>query len=310
MGSTSKRGLRYPESTVLANTLHTRIKELAEDTELQLDYTAMAGGFQRYDNLAMYQEATANLPGYIVIQTNLTYLNTMTRLHIQGMTYENNNNIIDLLINFYPYSSASAVGNVDATNNGTHSFKSIGIYHRNSDSKIAVVLETWSPTTFWQYPKLVVDGMFAHTAVDPATVLASGWSISRQTSLAAYTSRATLNYGRWAKGDDTGWIALPTQNSWSAYSPSFPARYKREGGWVTVEGLIAKSIAVTGGDIFATLPPGFRSFTQQIFLCAVLTSPYACQIYSPTPATGEMRIQAGANATWTSLSGIHFQAEQ
>ena len=35
MGTTSK-GLRYPEGTVLGNTLHTRIKELADDTNAQL----------------------------------------------------------------------------------------------------------------------------------------------------------------------------------------------------------------------------------------------------------------------------------
>ena len=35
MGTTSK-GLRYPEATVLGNTLHTRIKELADDMNTQL----------------------------------------------------------------------------------------------------------------------------------------------------------------------------------------------------------------------------------------------------------------------------------
>jgi hypothetical protein len=35
MGTTSK-GLRYPEGTVLGNTLHTRIKELADDTNAAL----------------------------------------------------------------------------------------------------------------------------------------------------------------------------------------------------------------------------------------------------------------------------------
>lgn len=35
MGTTTK-GLRYPEATVLGNTLHTRIKELAEDTNAAL----------------------------------------------------------------------------------------------------------------------------------------------------------------------------------------------------------------------------------------------------------------------------------
>jgi hypothetical protein len=35
MGTTSK-GLRYPEATVLGNTLHTRIKELADDMNSQL----------------------------------------------------------------------------------------------------------------------------------------------------------------------------------------------------------------------------------------------------------------------------------
>lgn len=36
MGTTANRGLRYPESTVLANTLHTQIKNLADDVDAQL----------------------------------------------------------------------------------------------------------------------------------------------------------------------------------------------------------------------------------------------------------------------------------
>jgi hypothetical protein len=36
MGTTPRRGLRYPESTVLANTLHTQIKNLADDVDAAL----------------------------------------------------------------------------------------------------------------------------------------------------------------------------------------------------------------------------------------------------------------------------------
>lgn len=36
MGTTTNRALRYPEGTVLANTLHTHIKNLADDVDAQL----------------------------------------------------------------------------------------------------------------------------------------------------------------------------------------------------------------------------------------------------------------------------------
>lgn len=43
MGTTPNLGLRYPESTVLANTLHTQIKNLADDVDAKLPYLKFLG---------------------------------------------------------------------------------------------------------------------------------------------------------------------------------------------------------------------------------------------------------------------------
>lgn len=55
MGTTSK-GLRYPEATVLGNTLHTRIKELADDMNTQL-----VSRDTRFDGLDTKTNATNTL---------------------------------------------------------------------------------------------------------------------------------------------------------------------------------------------------------------------------------------------------------
>lgn len=52
MGTTSK-GLRYPEGTVLGNTLHTRIKELADDAD-----AALVSRDTRFDGLDTKTNAT------------------------------------------------------------------------------------------------------------------------------------------------------------------------------------------------------------------------------------------------------------
>lgn len=41
MGITSRLALRYPEATALANTIHTQIKNLAEDVDSKLDFPSI-----------------------------------------------------------------------------------------------------------------------------------------------------------------------------------------------------------------------------------------------------------------------------
>lgn len=308
MGSTSKHGLRYPESTVLANTLHTRIKDLADDTDLQLNY--YNGTFQRYTNLCEFNDGNANLAGYIVIQTNLTYTNVMTKLAVQGYTYDPKNNLIDLEFTFYPYALDGNVYGYDYVNSGSWHPGSAGIYNRNSDGKVAIVIGADSQAGYlFQYPKFVVHGMFSLNSV-PLANLQSGWSVSRisaATLASSYTSKRDLG-AKYGAGDDTGWIALPTQNNWSSYGVDYPARYRRDAGWVTVEGLVAKSIAATTSDTVATLPSGFRPEKNVIFNCATPTTPFGAYVYAN--ASGTIVIGNGASATWTSMSGIRFKAHQ
>lgn len=272
MGTTSKRGLRYPDATTLANTLHTRIKELADDTELNLDYVSM-GGVQKVENLAGFSESGNNVSGYLVVQTNFTYLNIMQQLFIRGWNYIAPNNIIDLSIVMYPFSTSSSIANLDVVNKGSMNFKSIGIYTRNSDAKIAIALELDVPSGLMQYPKLWVDGMFAHT-LQPPSSYQTGWSITRQADLSAYTLSRAVTKGLLATGYDSGWVNATYLNSWATYGGSYaPAGYRRQGSLVQVRGLVAGGVIGTATPIF-NLPVGFRPNYGRLFpgIANIITS--------------------------------------
>lgn len=145
------------------------------------------------DTLAMYQESSSNIPGYLIIQTNLTHADTMVRLHIEGWDYESAvGNIVDSVITFYPFSDGN-IYHADHKNNGTKRFDEVHILKRNSDGKIAIALRPGTTGNYWNYPKLRVSGMFGHILV-PDSALA-GWTISRSESLTGYTTKKTFDDG-------------------------------------------------------------------------------------------------------------------
>lgn len=86
MGTTSK-GLRYPEATVLGNTLHTRIKELADDMNTQLvSRDTRFDGLDSKTNTTNATLATRGLPisrhsGYRAADTNLPNNSTAYTTH-------------------------------------------------------------------------------------------------------------------------------------------------------------------------------------------------------------------------------------
>src|SRR6478736_49691 len=276
MGSTAKRGLRYPEATALANTLHTQIKNLADDTDFLVDYTSIpgTGNMQRINNVAMFQESGSNLTGYIVVQTNFTFVDVMTRLHITGWCYQLKNNVIDITATFYPYSGSGNTEYVDIINNGSMNMQFVALYKRNSDNKVAIVMFPDTASNYWQYPKLVVDAMTGHSFQDPA-VFKTGWSI------------ATL------------------LNGWTNYASGFAlGGYRRKAGVVYLQGLLVNGAPPGGGAIFQ-LPPGYRPAATH--LCVNYNNGGAGRF--DIDSGGNVSYQLGA-AGWYSIAGVSFPCDQ
>lgn len=170
-----------------------------------------SGNVKRAWSLVQYGEAVSGGSGDIVIQTNLTFGNYMTNLEIKGFNYYGGNSIIDLTVNFYAFESTSFV-NVDAVNKGTLQFSNVRLMRRTSDNKIAIVL-TPAAGLLWEYPKLVVDGIFGHTI--PTDAMLQGWTITRTTSLAAYTAMTTVSVTSYEErgiptGSKVSWHTGPT----------------------------------------------------------------------------------------------------
>jgi hypothetical protein len=139
--------------------------------------------------LAQYSEASGSLTGDIVIQTTQPFLNCMQTLQIKGFNYTGDENIIDLEVAFYAFSDTITFVNHGAVNKGNVQFSNVRLMRRISDGMIAIAL---TPSIgVWHYPKIVVDGLFGHTV--PSDAQLQGWTVSRQTSLAAYDKITTVN---------------------------------------------------------------------------------------------------------------------
>jgi Tfp pilus assembly protein PilE len=103
------------------------------------------------------------------------------------------------------------------------------------------------------------------------------------------------------------WTTIPLVNSWVAYSGSFasPQYTKTADGMVTLKGLI-RSGTITSGTVIGTLPAGFRPAKTALIdsICAGLFCRFDIE------NNGNIIARAGISATWTSLDGITFLAEQ
>lgn len=103
------------------------------------------------------------------------------------------------------------------------------------------------------------------------------------------------------------WTNLPMVNGWVTYSGAYasPQYTKTSDGMVTLKGLI-RSGTVTSGTIIGTLPAGFRPSKTALIdtICAGLF----CRV--DIDNAGNIIARAGVSATWTSLDGLTFLAEQ
>lgn len=113
-------------------------------------------------------------------------------------------------------------------------------------------------------------------------------------------------------GDDTGWIAPVLLNGWAQYASGWDCLYRRKNGFTVIRGLLQKP-GGTGLNLnMFQLPTGFRPPYANIFYTAqaASTSPTAINaIVLYVTTDGMVHAETGANAIWSSLSGVTFIAE-
>lgn len=101
-------------------------------------------------------------------------------------------------------------------------------------------------------------------------------------------------------------IAPELLNGWTDYNPTTyePCSYFKDScGVVHLSGMVAGGTTTAGTGLF-TLPVGYRPEKTEIYLCITSGGTGSIRI----DATGNVILRSGANATWTSLSGIAFKA--
>ncbi|HEX6537485.1 MAG TPA: hypothetical protein VF041_23085 [Gemmatimonadaceae bacterium] len=106
--------------------------------------------------------------------------------------------------------------------------------------------------------------------------------------------------------DGTPWQAAAYAANWSDFGAGFAtAQWRRDAaGRVWLKGLAKKAAALAIPDTILTLPAGrdVRPTTEHIFVVASFAG-YAEVRVNPN---GNVYLQAGGSATWTSLDGISF----
>ena len=302
--STTRSNLPYPLGTDPAGDADLVIKSLAQNLDTRLNVVDMPGAVgRRAYNLCLFSAAISNGTGYIIIQTNIAVNSTvMTTLNITGYCYEPDNNTINTSISFYPYTDSS-IHNAEITNNGSFHFSNVQILSRNSDGKVAIALTSGAPNSYWNYPKLAVDGIFGHTAVADSD-LTTGWKIFRAANLSGYTSKVTPLTPRGA-AEDTGWITPTLLNGWTQYNDTdWPVRYRRKGGLVYIRGLTIPPATTTS--VIMNMPGGFRPKNETL-RGAVDSGMLYKQVY--VNQNGNVSSSNGSSAGWLSLEGITYPAE-
>lgn len=106
----------------------------------------------------------------------------------------------------------------------------------------------------------------------------------------------------------TNWTTMSMSAGWVFYGSNFttPQYTKSSDGMVTIKGLI-KSGTTTAGTVIFTLPPGYRPAERQIYVAQATGAGFA---RVDILANGQIQIQSGFSATWTTLDGLAFMAEQ
>lgn len=229
-------------------------QELATRIDNRLDRWRHSSGSKYLFGMGMYEEAGEGLTGWMVVQTNIPFttgIDKMIRFDVRGYTYWAYNNIIDFSVNAYILNGG--VFSPDFHNRGSMLVKDVRLVRNNSTNNLAIVFASDNPAggDVWRYPKVVVDGWIAWGTEIPDTEF-NGVTISRQTSLANYTTVHTFLAASWQP--------LSLLNGWVAYDGGgvgnhATPRCRRVGEQVFVEGVIKNGPNTSN---IAVLPSGFR----------------------------------------------------
>ena len=192
---------------------------------------------KRVDDLVVWSESINNALGDLVIQTNQTFGNFMTRLDLRGYIYiGGSTNILDLSVGYYAYSASGTptFTNASAVNRGNVPISQVRLMRRTADNLVAIVLTPGLGD--WDYPKLVVDGIFGHTTM-PDTQF-DGWTASRMTDLSAYTAMLTPGMSdlgaavQRVKYTGTAWPGRPAVRYVEWLGPTQPPNMTADDTWV------------------------------------------------------------------------------
>lgn len=146
--------------------------------------------FKRARGVVKWSQTGANIAGDLVIQTNVSFGNFMTRLHIQGFNYINGDNNIDLKVAFYATGGATpSFAQYTVQNDGAMPISQVRLMRRTADDLVAIVITSGNASNFWQYPKIAVDCIIGHTAIADSAL--QGWTTSITSDLTAYTAMVT-----------------------------------------------------------------------------------------------------------------------
>lgn len=110
---------------------------------------------------------------------------------------------------------------------------------------------------------------------------------------------------------DSGWLTAVTYATNWASLTNYTVRYRKfPDGMVVLQGAAAKSVALGTPETMFTLPAGYRPgvavAATQIIYAAASAGGYA---EVRVDAAGVVSLEAGGSATWTSVGGITFYAE-
>lgn len=109
------------------------------------------------------------------------------------------------------------------------------------------------------------------------------------------------------------WVALTYQNNYSTFSASYAplSVRKSRSGWVEVKGYLKKSSALVSGDVFATLPAGYRILEYRAFRVSGQAGSALVGVDVWVRATGEMEVWFSGMTTPTqfSVDNVRFIAE-
>lgn len=135
--------------------------------------------------------------------------------------------------------------------------------------------------------------------------------------IAAFTNQGTVTQAQFAAlGNstvaDSGWLTGHTfGTNWSSFGGTWTVRYRKlPSGLVVLQGLAAKSAALALPETMLTLPAGYRpgvatGGTGIIHECTASGGRAEVRVFD----TGVVQLNAGGSATWTSVGGISFLAE-